>query len=413
MQRLMLLDAHSLIYRAYFALIETPLTTSQGQLVNAVFGFWSIVLRGFQDVKPDYVMACFDVGRTFRHERFVDYKATRRPTPDDLRDQFPLVRDLLSAFRIPIHELQGFEADDLIGTLSRQAEARELETIIVSGDLDMLQLASPQTRLMTTRMGVASTVMYDPERIFERYGLQPHQMIDFKALKGDATDNIPGVPGVGDKTAAKWLQDHGSLEGIYEAIESLKPDRFRARLAELRDQVFLSRELVTIERDVPIELDLSIAGLGDYDRAEVLRLFREYEFRSLVERLPGMQGEDMRAPGDLLREADRSAPIPAALVPGRAAGSGGAGRGRGESLLGEGSGLQLSLDFASLAAGRPVAPAEDGQTLDGAADVVATTPEAAGRPIVEPLNDDAGKGAHGRLAAGLGDPASFERYGVT
>ncbi|MBA3796393.1 MAG: DNA polymerase I, partial [Chloroflexi bacterium] len=135
MQRLMLLDAHSLIYRAYFALIETPLTTSQGQLVNAVFGFWSIVLRGFQDVKPDYVMACFDVGRTFRHERFVDYKATRRPTPDDLRDQFPLVRDLLSAFRIPIHELQGFEADDLIGTLSRQAEARELETIIVSGDL--------------------------------------------------------------------------------------------------------------------------------------------------------------------------------------------------------------------------------------------------------------------------------------
>ncbi len=409
----MLLDAHSLIYRAYFALIETPLTTSQGQLVNAVFGFWSIVLRGFQDVKPDYVMACFDVGRTFRHERFVDYKATRRPTPDDLRDQFPLVRELLSAFRIPIHELQGFEADDLIGTLSRQAEARELETIIVSGDLDMLQLASPQTRLMTTRMGVASTVMYDPERIFERYGLQPHQMIDFKALKGDATDNIPGVPGVGDKTAAKWLQDHGSLEGIYGAIESLKPDRFRPRLAELRDQVFLSRELVTIERDVPIELDLSIAGLGDYDRAEVLRLFREYEFRSLVERLPGMQGEDTRAPGDMLREADRSAPMPAALVPGRAAGSGGTGRGPGESLLGEGSGLQLSLDFASLAAGRPVAPAEDGQTLDGAADVVATTPEAAGGPIVEPLDDDAGKGAHGRLAAGLRDPASFERYGVT
>ncbi|MEO7117681.1 MAG: 5'-3' exonuclease H3TH domain-containing protein, partial [Candidatus Limnocylindrales bacterium] len=257
MERLMLLDAHSLIYRAYFALIETPLTTSHGQLVNAVFGFWSIVLRGLQDVKPDYVQACFDVGRTFRHDRFVDYKATRRPTPDDLRDQFPLVRELLAAFRIPILEREGFEADDLIGSLTKQAEARGIESIIVSGDLDMLQLVSEHTQLMTTRMGVASTVMYDPARISERYGLVASQMIDFKALKGDATDNIPGIPGVGDKTAATWLQRHGDLEGIYAAIDTIKPDRFREKLAEWREQVLLSRELVTIERDVPIELDLS------------------------------------------------------------------------------------------------------------------------------------------------------------
>ncbi len=405
----MLLDAHSLIYRAYFALIETPLTTSRGQLVNAVFGFWSIVLRGFQDVKPDYVMACFDVGRTFRHDRFVDYKATRRPTPDDLRDQFPLVRELLGAFRIPIHELAGFEADDLIGTLTRQAEARGLESVIVSGDLDMLQLASERTQLMTTRTGVASTVMYGPDRIFERYGLRPHQMIDFKALKGDATDNIPGVPGVGDKTAAKWLQEHGSLEGIYAAIDTLKPDRFRAKLAEQRAQVFLSRELVTIERDVPIELDLSIAGLGDYDRAEVLRLFREYEFRSLVERLPGMEGENARAPGDLLREADRSAPVPAALVAGRTPASGGSDGGRGRSLLGEGSGLQLSLDFASISSDRPEAPADPaGNGRDGAEPTnQAQAPNAAGMPV-EAVPGDA---ARGRLAAGLRDPGSFERFG--
>jgi len=410
----MLLDAHSLIYRAYFALIETPLTTSRGQLVNAVFGFWSIVLRGFQDVKPDYVMACFDVGRTFRHDRFAAYKATRRPTPDDLRDQFPLVRELLGAFCIPIHELAGFEADDLIGTLTRQAEARGLESVIVSGDLDMLQLASERTRLMTTRMGVASTVMYDPDRIFERYGLRPHQMVDFKALKGDATDNIPGVPGVGDKTAAKWLQDHGSLEGIYAAIDTLKPDRFRAKLAEQRDQVFLSRDLVTIEREVPIELDLSIAGLGHYDRAEVLRLFREYEFRSLVERLPGMAGEDARAPGDLLREADRSAPVPAALVAGRTVANGSTGRGGGHSLLGEGSGLQLSLDFAAISPGAPEAKVKPADPSDASRPAGSTdtsdSSDMPDAPVRVALEVAAGDGARGRLAAGLRDPDSFERF---
>ena len=273
----MLLDAHSLIYRAYFALIETPLSTSKGQLVNAAFGFWSIVLRGFQDVKPDYVLCCFDVGRSFRADEYGEYKATRRPTPDDLRDQFPIVRETLGAFGIPIHQLEGFEADDLIGALTRQAEERgDLESIIVSGDLDMLQLVSERTSLMTTRMGVASTVIYDPPRIRERYGLEPRQMIDFKALKGDATDNIPGIPGVGDKTAAKWLQDHGTLDGVYENLATIKPERFRPVLAEKRDDVFLWRRLVEIDRHAPITLDLANASLADYDREEVLRLFRQY-----------------------------------------------------------------------------------------------------------------------------------------
>ena len=235
----MLLDAHSLIYRAYFALLETPLTTSRGQLVNAAFGFWSIVLRGLQDVKPDYILACFDVGRTFRHDRFVEYKATRRPTPDDLRDQFPIIRELLAAFRVPVHQLEGYEADDLIGSLTRQAEERGVESMIVSGDLDMLQLVSDKTRLMTTRMGVQSTVIYDPERIRERYGLEASQMIDFKSLKGDPTDNIPGIAGVGDKTAAGWLQAFGTLEGVYEHLDEVKPERFRDKLRDLRDDVFL------------------------------------------------------------------------------------------------------------------------------------------------------------------------------
>ena len=301
----MLLDAHSLIYRAYFALLETPLTTSKGQLVNAAFGFWSIVLRGFQDMRPDHVLCCFDVGRSFRADRFADYKATRRATPDDLRDQFPIVRETLNAFGIPTYEMEGYEADDLIGSLTRQAEMKEIESIIVSGDLDMLQLVTERTKLMTTRLGVQSTVIYDPQRIDERYGLRPAQMIDFKALKGDSTDNIPGIPGVGDKTAARLLVDHGSLDAIYADLGSVKPDKLREKLREHEDDVLLWRELVTIDRLAPIELDLAASRLGTYDRREVIRLFREYEFRSLVERLPDVEGEGDRAPGDLLREADR------------------------------------------------------------------------------------------------------------
>ncbi|MEX1366094.1 MAG: 5'-3' exonuclease H3TH domain-containing protein, partial [Nannocystaceae bacterium] len=309
MDRLMLLDAHSLIYGAGFALHETPLTTSKGQLVNAAFGFWSIVLRGFTDMRPDHVMCCFDVGRSFRADRYEAYKATRKPTPDDLRDQFPIVRETLGAFGIPTYQMEGYEADDLIGALSRQAEAEGLETLIVSGDLDMLQLVSEQTKLMTTRMGVSSTVIYDPARIEERYGLAPAQMIDFKALKGDSTDNIPGLAGVGDKTAAKLLTGWGSLDGVYEHIEEVKPDKLRQKLIDNRDDVLLWRELVTIDRDAPIDLDLDAARLGDYDRNEVIRLFREYEFRSLVERLPGVEGEETPAPGDLLKEADKGGPV--------------------------------------------------------------------------------------------------------
>ncbi len=334
----MLLDAHSLIYRAYFALLETPLTTSKGQLVNAAFGFWSIVLRGFADMKPDHVMCCFDVGRSFRADRYEGYKATRRPTPDDLRDQFPIVRETLAAFGIPIYELPGYEADDLIGSLSRQAELRDLETIIVSGDLDMLQLVTERTKLMTTRLGVQSTVIYDPARIHERYGLDPGQMIDFKALKGDSTDNIPGIPGVGDKTAAKLLVDFGSLEGIFARLDEVRPDKLRDKLRDHRDDVLLWRELVTIDRLAPIALDLEGARLGDYDRSEVVRLFREYEFRSLVDRLPGQAADAGRA------DAEPDEPMLAAMVPGRA-------RQRpAPRAPAEGSGLQLTLDFGAVAA---------------------------------------------------------------
>ena len=179
----MLLDGYGLVYRAFFALPD--LTTSKGTLVKGVFGFASIVLRGLQDLKPDYLAVSFDLpGPTFRHEQYAEYKATRTKMPDELRDQFPMVREVVKALRIPVYELQGYEADDVIGTITRQMEPLDVETTIVTVDLDMLQLVTPKTRLMTTRSGVENTVIYDVARIDERFGLRPDQMIDYKALKG-------------------------------------------------------------------------------------------------------------------------------------------------------------------------------------------------------------------------------------
>ena len=292
----MLLDGNGLIYRGYFAL--PPLTTSKGELVNAVFGFCSIVLRGIQDLKPDYVAVAFDLqGPTFRHEQYAEYKATRQRMPDDLRDQFPKVREVVKALRIPVYELPGYEADDVIGTIVVDAEKRGLDTTIVTGDLDMLQLVTDQTRLMTTRSGVENTILYDPARIRERYDLVPDQMIDYKALKGDPTDNIPGVPGVGEKTAAKLIREFGTLEALYERVDEVKPDKLRDKLIEHREAVFMGKDLTTIVRDLPVEFDLEAARLGDYDRETVIRLFREYEFRTLIERLPAMTGESGRRRG--------------------------------------------------------------------------------------------------------------------
>src|SRR5882672_8612962 len=247
----MLLDGNGLIYRGYFAL--PPLTTSKGELVNAVFGFCSIVLRGIADIKPDYVAVAFDLqGPTFRHEQYAEYKATRQRMPDDLRDQFPKVREVVKALRIPVYEMAGFEADDVIGTITKQLDSRDdLETTIVTVDLDMLQLVTPRVRLMTTRSGVENTVMYDVARIDERFGLRPDQMIDYKALKGDPTDNIPGVPGVGEKTAAKLIRDFGNLDTLLASLDKVTPAKLGDKLREHVDQIHMGRDLSRIVRDLP------------------------------------------------------------------------------------------------------------------------------------------------------------------
>jgi DNA polymerase I len=281
---LMLIDGPSLVYRGYFAL--PPLTTSDGALVNAVFGFLQIVLRGMQDLKPDYAIVSFDLGKPqFRFDAYPDYKAGRPSMPDDLRSQFPVVREVVSMMGMPIIELAGFEADDVIGSLALLAADKEVDTYIVSGDLDGLQLVNDHIRLLTTRMGVAATVIYDDAKVAERYGLRPDQMLDYKALKGDTSDNIPGVPGVGEKTAISLLQQFGSLDALYDHLDDVK-GKLRDRLAEHRESAFLSRQIGRIVTDLPVALDLDAARTGRYDRRAVAQRFRELEFRSLIDRLP-------------------------------------------------------------------------------------------------------------------------------
>ncbi len=374
MERLMLLDGYGLVYRGYYAL--PPLTTSRGELVNGVFGFASIVLRGLQDLQPDYLAVSFDLpGPTFRHEQYPEYKATRVRMPDDLRDQFPKVREVVKALRIPVYEMPGFEADDVIGTITQKLEANEdLETTIVTVDLDMLQLVTPRTRLMTTRSGVENTVIYDVARIDERFGLRPDQMVDYKALKGDPSDNIPGVPGVGEKTAAKLIRDFDSLDEVFARIDEVTPEKLRDKLREHFDQIQMGRELSRIVRDLPVELDLEAARLGDYDRDTVVRLFREYEFRTLIERLPPMAGESAEQRSESLRSVVDSGYVPAARVAGRPEGWG---PGR-TTARPQSSELQLRLDFDAV--GGPV-------TGDGAVDGVNDgTRPATERPF-EPADD--------------------------
>ncbi len=214
----------------------------------------------------------------------------------------------------------------------------------------MLQLVTDHTRLMTTRSGVENTILYDPARIRDRFELVPGQMIDYKALKGDPTDNIPGVPGVGEKTAAKLIREFGTLDALYERIADVKPDKLREKLIEHREAVFLGRDLSTIVRDLPVSLDLEAARLRDYDRETVIRLFREFEFRSLIERLPPMTGESAAETAEALRGVAADGSVPAARVAGQARPSGW-GPGKVSRPTAEPGSLQLSLDFDAVSAG--------------------------------------------------------------
>lgn len=291
--KLVLIDGHALVYRAYFAL-PTDMATSSGELTNAVFGFASMLLNVLRDEQPEYLAVTFDRGLTGRDVAYSEYKAHRASMPSDLHIQMERIRELLQVMRIPTYEVEGFEADDVLAALAAQATEKGLDVLIVTGDTDTFQLIGPRVRVMMPRRSFGDTIVYDVTRIRERYGLEPRQLIDYKALIGDTSDNIPGVRGVGDKTATKLIQEYGSLEAVYENLEQISSARFRKALEDNRDIAFLSKQLVTITTDVPVELNLEDSRVKPLDREAVVDLFRQLEFRSLVDRLPGAAPE----PGD-------------------------------------------------------------------------------------------------------------------
>ena len=286
--RFVLIDGNALVHRAFHAIPE--LTTKSGQHVNAVYGFVSILLRVLKDLKPEYVAAAFDrKEKTFRHEMSEDYKATRVKAPDELYEQIPIVKEVLDVLNIPVFEKAGFEADDVIGTLAKK-HANGTHVTIVSGDHDLLQLVNDNIDVYTMKRSISDVVIYDGAGVKERYqGLTPEQLVDYKALAGDSSDNIPGVKGVGDKTAIALLTAHKNLERLYKDVDAgltddMKP-RVQALLTEHKKDAFMSKELATIQTDVPVKFTLQDALLKDYDHNDVVKLFQELEFRSLVPRV--------------------------------------------------------------------------------------------------------------------------------
>jgi len=302
---LVILDSNSLLNRAFFAL--PPMTSQTGQPTGAIFGFTTMLFKIIDEIKPDYIAAAFDKSKlNFRHNQYADYKAGRKPMPDELRQQFEPAKELLRAFHIGIFEIEGYEADDIIGTISKRYEGEELEVIIYTGDKDALQLVSEHTRVMLTRRGVTEVDNYTLDTLKERYGLPPSGIIDLKGLMGDASDNIPGVPGVGEKTALKLLHEYGTVEGVLENIDNISGKKLKENLESHKEDAIMSKQLATIDRNVPIEASLEDMKYKDGNPARLRELFTEYGFKSLMGRLKAVSGEvpeDTKLP-ELNREPD-------------------------------------------------------------------------------------------------------------
>ncbi|MDN5273028.1 DNA polymerase I [Chloroflexus sp. MS-CIW-1] len=298
---LILVDGHALAYRAFFALRESGLRSSRGEPTYAVFGFAQILLTTLADYRPDYAAVAFDVGRTFRDDLYAEYKAGRAETPEEFYPQFERMKQLVQALNIPIYTAEGYEADDVIGTLARQASAQGIDTIILTGDSDVLQLVDEHVRVALANPygGKTSVTLYDVEQVRKRYdGLEPAQLADLRGLKGDSSDNIPGVRGIGEKGAIALLKQFGSLDHLLAHIDEA-PKRYQALLREQGEDARFSRQLATIVTDVPIQLDLHSCRLGTYDRAAVMALFQELEFgvaSNLIKKLPPVVQSPTLAP---------------------------------------------------------------------------------------------------------------------
>ncbi|MBA4496465.1 DNA polymerase I [Paenactinomyces guangxiensis] len=295
MGKLVLIDGNSIAFRAFYAL--PLLTNATGTYTNAVYGFTMMLLKVLEEEKPTHLLVAFDAGKTtFRHNDYQKYKGKREKTPGELSEQIPLIKEVLDAFQIRSFELEGYEADDIIGTLAHSPEAEGLETLIVSGDKDLLQLVNDHVQVLMTRKGVTETERYDVKAVDERYGLTPGQIIDLKGLMGDPSDNIPGIPGVGEKTALKLLHQFPTVEEIIEHADELPGKKLQEKVREHADQALLSKKLATIYTEVPLEFGVSDLKLPPTDLKKVSEVFKKLEFKTLLNRIHtgGETGEEVR-----------------------------------------------------------------------------------------------------------------------
>ena len=284
-KKILLIDGHSILNRAFYGLPE--LTNAEGLHTNAIYGFLNILFRIVEEEKPDYLTVAFDLhAPTFRHEMYADYKGTRKGMPQELREQVPVMKDVLTAMGITIVSKEGYEADDLLGTLAKKSEAKGMDVTVLSGDRDLLQLASEHIciRIPKTRFGKTTIEDYFEKDVKEKYQLTPAQIIELKALMGDSSDNIPGLPGVGEKTATKILLEYGTVENAWEHVEELKPNKAKNAFLEHYDMAILSKKLATINIDSPIEYDWESARVGEFYTKEAYEYFKELEFKNFLSR---------------------------------------------------------------------------------------------------------------------------------
>jgi len=287
--RLIILDSNALLHRSFHAL--PPLTTKLGQETGAIYGYLLTLLKAIKDTQANHIVACFDTRvKTFRHEKFQDYKAHRPITPSGIISQIPVAKEVLTALKIPIFAIEGFEADDLIATICQIAvkQKKNLEIFIVSGDLDNLQLVNDKVKVYTLGKGIKDTIVYDRQKVIERFGVEPLQMNDFKALTGDASDNVPGVSGIGKTTATDLIQRFGSIKNLYDEISTdtavLKP-KIKDALKNNKDIAFLSLELVKTKKDIDMNFKIEDCKFGNFDKNEVASIFKKLEFNSLIEKI--------------------------------------------------------------------------------------------------------------------------------
>ncbi len=299
--RLIMIDGNSLMHRAFYAL--PPLTTKKGVQTGAVYGFTNMLFKLIEDYEPDYIGVAFDrKAPTFRHKVYEEYKGTRQKTPEELIHQFKILKELLRLMDIPIYEKDGYEADDILGTFARISEEESLQCLLVTGDGDALQLVSDNVTVLITKKGISDIHEFDEAEVRREYGLSPAQIVDLKALMGDASDNIPGVPSVGEKTATKLLKSYHTLDGVYENIDDMKKSRVRDNLIEYKEQAILSRKLATILKDVPIEIEISECCFSIPDSPELRDMLIDLEFNTILDKLNLNKGRAVQKAKNKVRD---------------------------------------------------------------------------------------------------------------